>query len=295
MYFGAHLSIRNGVQRALERGRSLACDCVQLFTRNQRRWQPSPLRDEDVHDFHALKSGFRSVYAHASYLINLASPDDLIWSKSIGGLSEDLKRCQILGVPMLVLHPGSHQGQGVARGIERACEALERTYSREGLPGILIETTAGQGTSIGFQFSQLRDILDGTVSKGIPVGVCLDTCHLFAAGYDISTHSGFQSTCKTFDRILGLENLKLIHLNDSKGSLGSRIDRHEHLGRGTIGMTGLSYFVRAPVFRNLAGCLETPKSLPESRHKRVSDSDLYADSLNLAILRKFARTGSGST
>jgi deoxyribonuclease-4 len=215
------------------------------------------------------------VFAHALYLINLATPDGTLWHKSLDALTDDLERCERLGLPGLVIHPGSHRGSGEEQGLTRISGALDQVHSR--LPGyavqVWLETTAGQGDHLGYTFGQLRAMIDG-VAQPERLGVCFDTAHVFAAGYDLRDSSGYESTWSAFDDELGLDRLRAIHLNDSKRDLGSRVDRHEHIGKGLLGLEPFRLLVNDPRFRGVPMTLETEKG-----------PDLAEDRENLAVLR----------
>jgi deoxyribonuclease-4 len=289
MNLGAHMSIAGGMSRALERARLAGCNAVQVFTRNQMRWASPPLNDEDVRLFKAASAGFFSVFAHASYLINPASPDNEQFHRSVAALAEELNRCRRLGIGMLVLHPGSHRGAGESAGIRRVSEALNRACELAGTEEvrILLETTAGQGSSLGCRFEQLRDMLAGLAGGPCPAGVCVDTCHIFAAGYDLRAREAYEDTWSLFESCLGFSSLYAVHLNDSKRELGSRRDRHEHIGRGRIGSEGFRLLMQDPRLQHLPMVLETPKN-----------PDLQEDRENLALLRGLrgrpSRTAGGS-
>lgn len=282
MILGAHMSIAGGVDRALERGRSISCQAVQIFTRNQLRWSSPALRDEEIRNFLELKGAFTAVLAHASYLINLASPDEETNRKSVQALEEELRRCSILGIPALILHPGSHRGRGPKRGIERIVEGARRVYSEERLHQVrlTLETTVGSGSNLGGSFEQLRDLLGALEDADVPAGICFDTCHVFAAGYELRTRNGYRATWKRFDQVIGREHLVALHLNDSIAEMGSARDRHAHIGKGQIGLSGFRRFVRDPTLAHVPGILETPKG-PEMRE----------DVENLLLLRELGRSG----
>ena len=277
MRLGAHESISGGLHKAFDRARSVGCDAMQIFVKSNRAWAVKPLTEEDIARFKAKaeEMGIQPVVAHTSYLLNLASPKEDLWRKSLDTLIVELERCEALGVPWLVLHPGSHVGSGEEAGLARVARALGKVHAAT--PGfstpILLETTAGQGTNLGCRFEQLAWLLEHT-PEGERLGVCLDTCHVFAAGYELRTPEGYQATMDAFDRAIGLERLKAIHLNDSKGDLGSRKDRHEHIGKGHIGLEGFRHVLNDPRLAGLPGLLETPKS-----------DDLHEDRENLAVLR----------
>lgn len=276
MNLGAHMSIAGGLSRALERGSLAGCGSVQIFTRNQTRWSSPPLDPEESGRFRTAAAGFFAVFAHASYLINPASPEDTLFRRSVAALAEELARCRCLGIGMLVLHPGAHRGSGEKAGIRRVVAALSQAWELAAVSGVrlLLETTAGQGSSLGCRFEHLRDMLDGLASGSCPAGVCLDSCHIFAAGYDIRERAAYERTWGRFRGCLGLSSLHALHLNDSRRELGSRVDRHEHIGRGLIGREGFRLLVQDPRLRLLPMVLETPKG-PALREDRE----------NLALLR----------
>jgi deoxyribonuclease-4 len=227
-----------------------------------------------------LKPAFQAVVAHASYLINLSSPEEETHRKSTAALKEELRRCRALGIRILILHPGSHRGQGVERGIERFVEGVRRAYTAdpEGSVRLTLETTAGGGTTLGGRFEQLRDLLGALDAAGVPGGICFDTCHAFAAGYELRSRGGYRTTWRSFERVIGWKHLTALHLNDSLGDLGSARDRHQHIGRGRIGVTGFRRLVRDPALAGLPGILETPKG-----------PDMREDVENLALLRSLHR------
>jgi deoxyribonuclease-4 len=290
----------------------LGCGCVQIFVKNQRQWGAAPLGEEQIVRFRTAQSATNvtPIVAHASYLLNLASPDEQVRRRSIEAMNDELQRCEALGVRYLVFHPGAHlegtkaQRQGGSEGnaktqkhknaetrvgddatlagIERIAKALDDVHRRcAGFRTmILLESTAGQGTSIGWRFEQLRGILD-RVAESDRLGVCLDTCHLFAAGYDFRTAEGYASMMKELDRVIGLARVKCIHMNDSKRELGSRVDRHEHIGKGKIGESGFSHFLNDPRFAGVPMILETPKG--------VDGRGVSFDRLNLRRLRGMFR------
>ena len=277
MRLGAHESIGGGLHKAFDRAQSVGCETLQIFVKSNRSWAVKPLTEEDIARFKAKaeETDIQPVVAHTSYLLNLGTPDDTLWKRSRDTLIIELERCEALGVPYLVLHPGSHVGTGEEAGLARVAQALGEVHAAT--PGfraqILLETTAGQGTNLGYRFEHLGWLLEHTPT-GERMGVCLDTCHVFAAGYELRTPEGYAATMETFDRIVGLERLLALHLNDSKGSLGSRKDRHEHIGKGHIGLEGFRHVLNDPRLANLPGLLETPKS-----------DDLHEDRENLAVLR----------
>lgn len=263
---GCHVSVSGGLYRAFERGIAVGCTAVQIFTRNQRQWQTSPLSEEQIHRFGESAQGharIRSVLAHGSYLVNLAADGESsanLVKLSTETMLDELNRCDMLGIPFLIMHPGSHGGAGEGTGIERAVSRIEGVLGQySGDTVLLIETTAGQGTGIGYRFEHIRDIIGGVRDRRI--GACIDTCHIFSAGYDIRTRRALRRTMRDFDRIVGLKYVKAIHLNDSKGALGARIDRHMHIGRGEIGVGAFSMIMRDGRFAFIPKILETPKKL----------------------------------
>jgi deoxyribonuclease-4 len=277
LILGAHESIAGGMFKAFDRAQSVGCESLQIFVKPNRAWAVKPLTDEDIERFKARaeESGIQPVVGHASYLLNLGTPDEELWTKSRDTLILELQRCEALGVGYLVLHPGAHVGSGEEAGLTRVAQALGQVHAST--PGfsarILLETTAGQGTSLGYSFEHLAWLLSHT-PEGERLGVCLDTCHVFAAGYELRTQQGYTDTIETFDHVIGLDRLKALHLNDSKGDLGSRKDRHEHIGKGHIGLDGFGHVMNDPRLAGLPGLLETPKG-----------KDLREDRENLATLR----------
>ena len=277
MRLGAHESIAGGLYKAFDRARSAGCDALQIFVKSNRSWAVKPLTEEEIARFKekAEETGIQPVVAHTSYLLNLASPDETLWARSRDTLIIELERCEALGVGWLVLHPGSHVGTGEEAGLARVAQALGEVHAAT--PGfrarILLETTAGQGTNLGYRFEQLAWLLEHT-PQGERLGVCLDTCHVFTAGYELRTPEGYAATMEAFDRIVGLERLKALHLNDSKYDLGTRKDRHAHIGEGYIGLEGFRHVLNDARLAGLPGLLETPKS-----------GDLHEDRENLAVLR----------
>ncbi|MBN1835622.1 MAG: deoxyribonuclease IV [Spirochaetales bacterium] len=276
MLLGAHMSIAGGVDHALQRGAEVGCETVQIFTRNQLRWHSRPLDAAETARFRDLAAGFAAVLAHASYLINLASPDAGLRERSASALAEELQRCSALGIRMLVLHPGAHGGAGLAQGCRRVRDGALRAYEMAGAPAVrlLLETTTGTGTTLGGSFAELRDLLGEVSEAGVPAGVCLDTCHVFAAGYELRDAVGYSDTWQRFDTLIGRSRLGAVHLNDSRDALGSRLDHHAHIGRGQIGASGFALLVNDRTLAHTPGILETPKG-------RTMSEDVE----NLGILR----------
>ncbi len=278
MRLGAHMSIAGGVEQAVLRGESVGCEAIAMFTKNNNQWKAKSLTSEDADRFHAalLDTGIHPVVAHTSYLINLASPNTVLWKKSIAAMEDELARAELLGIPYLVLHPGSHMGKGVDYGVQRVAEAFNRIHEK--LPNLrvmtLLEHTAGQGTNLGSTFEQIAQ-LRRLVATSTRVGVCLDTCHLFAAGFDLRKPDKYADTFKAFDDIVGLAQIKAWHLNDSKTPLGSHVDRHEHIGKGKIGRVGFKHLLNDRRWDEMPALLETPKK-PEMKE----------DVMNLRTLRR---------
>ncbi len=281
MLFGARMSIAGGMDQAVDRARMVGCDALQVFTKNNNQWRAAPFRDGEVEAFRRrlAESGIGPVVAHDGYLINLAARVKPLWKKSLAAFIVELERCATLGIPYLVTHPGAHGGAGEAEGIRRAAEALEASLATVGGAMVLLEVTAGQGTSLGWRFEHLAAIR-GAVAAPLRrrIGVCLDTCHLFAAGYDFRTPAAYRVLRREMDATLGPGLVRAIHVNDSKKGLGSRVDRHDHIGRGQIGLAGFRQFVRDRAWRGVPMLLETPKE-PDFRR---------TDRRNLAVLRRLA-------
>jgi deoxyribonuclease-4 len=273
--FGSHLSVAGGFEKAARSAAALGCTSLQIFTKAPSQWAGRAIDDDEARVFLAAcrEAGLRRLLAHDSYLINIAATDDVLFEKSVTALVTEIERADRLGLDYVVMHPGSHVGAGEDAGLARAVEGLDRVVERT--PGakvrILIETTAGQGTSLGWRFEHLRDLLRGVADRP-RFGVCVDTCHIFAAGYPLFPRAAFLKTFRELDRSVGLEHVRAFHVNDSKKGLGSRVDRHEHLGRGCIGAEPFRWLVRDRRFRDLPMILETPK-------------ENAMDEVNLAFLR----------
>ncbi len=278
---GAHMSIAGGVSRALDRGSELGLETIQIFTKNANQWEGRPILTGERERFirRRRETGIDPIVAHDSYLINLASPDRARLERSLAAFEDEMDRCSWLGIRDLVMHPGGHLGSGEEQGIDQIGEALRVALTEKEETGvrILLETTAGQGSQLGYRFEQLRDMM---ARAGMPerLGICLDTCHIFAAGYDIRSREAYEKTMETFDKVLGLETLKVIHVNDSKKGLGSRVDRHEHIGMGEIGEAAFSFFLNDTRLSDLPFILETPKVSPESQ--------VPMDTVNISRLRR---------
>jgi len=277
LLLGSHMSVSGGLHTAFERGSQIGCATMQVFTKNNNRWEGKPLTDSDVEAYRTAEATARiaPVVAHAAYLINLCARDQAILRKSQLALTDELIRCQRLGIRGLIVHPGSHLGTGEREGIQRIAESINLVHDKtRGFRTLtVLETTAGQGSTIGYRFEQLRSIID-LVDEKHRLGVCLDTCHVFAAGYEIRTEEGWNRTMNDFDGVLGLDCLVAIHLNDSRKELGSRVDRHEHIGKGQIGTAGFSSVVNDPRLARIPKILETEKS--EDMHEDVENMSLLA-------------------
>jgi deoxyribonuclease IV len=260
---GAHQSIAGGYYRAVERARQSGCECVQLFTKNNTQWAAKPIAADEVRRFRdALDTlGISHPLVHDAYLINLASPDRRLWQKSVDAFVEELRRAEALGIPYVVTHPGAYIRGSEQAGLLNVSRALDEVHAqcRSLRVRCLLETTAGQGTSLGWRFEQLVAILDG-VRDPDRLGFCFDTCHVFAAGYPLSPRKEYRATMTAFDRLIGLERIKAFHLNDSRRELGSRIDRHEHIGRGWLGIEPFRLLLADRRFRDVPMYLETPKA-----------------------------------
>ena len=277
---GAHMSIGGGVNMAIQRACSVGCTITQIFVKNNMQWFARPLTRREIGAFlnHSQRHELLSIFAHANYLINLAATNPQFHANSLRSLSEELIRADQLKLPFLVLHPGAHLGAGEEAGLEKIIESIDHVFSR--IPKIktriALETTAGQGSCLGSKFEHLAYIIS-RVREPERLCVCLDTAHIFAAGYDIGSESAVRKTFREFDRVILRDRLVAIHVNDSKTACGSRVDRHEHIGKGRIGLDVFRFIMRSPRFRKIPKVLETPKS-----------KDLAEDVINLNTLRRFA-------
>ncbi len=281
--FGSHMSIAGGCDRAVRAAQTVGFETVQLFTKNNNQWNAPAIRDEHVAAFRTAleETGVTDPVAHTSYLINLASPDGGLWEKSIEALAVEVERCEALGIPDLVVHPGAHMGAGEKRGVIRIAKGLDKVHRRTKGLGVMIdlETTAGQGTNLGYRFEHLRDILE-RVGEPERLGVCVDTCHIFAAGYSLASKEEYDETIEQLLGFVGLGRLRAWHLNDSCRECGSRVDRHAGIGAGQMGLEPFRHLVNDPRFRHLPMILETPKGVEEGE-----DLDLR----NLRTLRELVR------
>ncbi|HRT57513.1 MAG TPA: deoxyribonuclease IV [Candidatus Paceibacterota bacterium] len=281
MKFGAHMSTAGGIWRAFERARTAGADIVQIFVKNNMQWLGRPPSASDLSRYREAlaDSGVAAVFGHTGYLINLAAPPSRNRELSLQSLIQEIEFATALQLPFLVLHPGAHLGQGEGPGLDRVVAGLNEVFSatRRSPVRIALENTAGQGTCLGHRIAHLAEIFS-RVKKPERLGLCLDTAHFFAAGYDIRTPAGWEAALAEVDKLIGCAQILAFHLNDSKTPLGSRVDRHAHIGEGKIGRKAFSHIVNDPRFPEHPGCLETPKS-----------EDLHEDIRNLATLRALAR------
>jgi len=281
MLLGAHMSIAGGAYNAFAQGEEAGCTSIQIFTKSSNQWKAKELTDEEIEKYHEeqKRSGINPVVAHDSYLINLGSPDAALLTRSREAFLVEMKRCEAFKIPFLVTHPGSHLNKGEEWGVTRIAESLSWLHQKtDGFKvRIALETTAGQGSNLGYKFEQIASMISQAEGSE-RLAVCLDTCHIFAAGYDITTETAYNKTISEFDRIIGLDKLTVLHFNDAKKGLGSRIDRHEHIGKGEIGEKAFGFFMRDKRFAKIPKLLETPKG-----------DDGEMDKVNLAILRKLAK------
>lgn len=278
---GAHESVGGGLHLAFARIKQVGGDVLQIFTRNQRQWTPAELKAEEVRLYREAheESGKITVASHGSYLVNFATAKEELLQKSTRAFVLELQRCQQLGIPYVVLHPGSHGGDGAEAGLNRFVAGLDGAIEQSKTDvEVLVETTAGQGTGLGRSFEELAYILQNSRYSS-QLGVCVDTCHIFAAGYDIRSVESYNATIQELDNQIGLQRVKFFHLNDSKKELGSRVDRHEHIGKGAIGLAGFKHLLNDSRFAGLPMTLETPKS-----------DNLEEDRENLKTLRSLVES-----
>jgi deoxyribonuclease IV len=280
---GSHLSIAGGYYKAVEAAAELKMDCVQIFTKNNNQWKGKTLSPEDVALFRDAieRTGIRMPCGHDSYLINLASPTESLWRQSLDAFVIEIERAEALGLVGLVIHPGSCVGSSETEGLGRIVLAIDEAFKRTSRAQVQIwlETTAGQGSSLGHRFEHLRAILDG-VKESHRLGVCIDSCHIFAAGYPLASPGDYQATMEQFDAIVGLRWVRAFHLNDSKRELGSRVDRHEHIGKGHLGREAFRNILNDPRFAAIPMYLETRKGTVNGRS---------LDAMNLAVLRRLMK------
>ena len=280
LLLGAHMSIRGGVSMAIERARAIHCTAMQIFVKNNMQWFARPLIREEILAFrnHVQRGELLSVFAHANYLINLAAINPQFHTNSIRALAEELVRADQLELPFLVLHPGAHLGAGEEAGLEKIVDSINEVFRTipEVKTNIALESTAGQGSCIGYRFEHLAHII-ANVREPERLRVCLDTAHVFAAGYEINSESGVRKTFREFDRVIGRDRLVAFHVNDSKTGPGSRVDRHEHIGKGRIGLDAFRFIMQSRQFSKIPKVLETPK-----------EQNLAEDVMNLKVLRRLA-------
>jgi deoxyribonuclease IV len=278
---GAHTSIRGGVANAVDLAVSLNFNTMQIFTKNNNRWAAKPFTLDEVKGFrHKVEeSGLKNIVAHDSYLINLCATDKDMLKKSVEAFVDELTRCELLGIPYLNFHPGAHCGAGEAEGIKIIAESINKAHeqTKDFEVSTMLELTAGQGSAVGYRFEHLQMIID-QIDESERMSVCIDTAHLFAAGYDFRTPETYKKTFKEFDDIVGLKKLKCFHINDSKKELGSRVDRHEHIGQGKIGLEGFRLLMNDKRFSGVPKILETPKG-----------KEMLEDIENLKVLKSLIR------
>jgi len=276
MLLGAHMSIAGGVFNAPLRGKSVGCDTIQIFVKNANQWVGKLISDEEAEKLQETKkeTGIDPIFSHNSYLINLASPDDALYEKSVNAMLDELERSEKLNLPFLVVHPGSHVGSGEEAGLHRIAEALNTLFAKtKGYKvKIALETTAGQKSNLGYKFEHLSYLIKAVKDKK-RLCVCYDTCHTFAAGYDLRTKKAYDATFREFDKLVGLDHICAFHLNDSVKELGSNVDRHAHIGQGHIGEEGFRLLLNDERFANIPMVLETPKG-----------PDMAEDVMNLKVL-----------
>lgn len=276
---GSHIPTVGGVSKAIDRAVGIGCTAMQIFVKNNMQWFSKPLLEEEARGFleHPLRNNLKMVIAHAGYLINLGSENSENHEKSLRSLGEELLRCDQLKIPYLVLHPGSHLGKGLAHGLRCVIQSLDHIHAEypEVQTRIALETTAGQGSCIGSRFEELAEILDRVKSRE-RLRICLDTAHVFAAGYNLSEKNGAEKVFHSFENILSLKQLCALHINESKAALGSRVDRHDNLGQGKIGLDAFRWIMQSEALASLPKILETPKG-----------KDLAEDFEALKLLRSF--------
>lgn len=306
MKLGAHMSISGGCHNALSRGNELECTAIQLFTKNASQWAARPIRTEEVQKFAdtRLQLGLdpSNIIVHDSYLINLASPDDTLWEKSLEAFGHELDRCESFGIEALVTHAGAHMGSGEEAGLERIAQGIEKVLAMRSGQNVrvLLETTAGQGTALCYCFEHLGRVI-GLLDAAYRdrVGVCWDTCHLFASGLQFGDEYNYEQMVELFDHLVGLHKLKAIHLNDSKKGLGSRVDRHEHIGQGMLGIEPFRLIMNDERLRDVPKVIETPKEAapkvkggPAKSAKELEAEAKDTDRRNLDLLRSLVRQAS---
>lgn len=281
MKLGSHMSSAGGVDKALLRGQKIGCQTIQLFTKKNNLWKAPQITEEERSLFFAniKQTGISPVVAHDGYLINLGTPHEENLKKSLEAFIDEIKRAETLNIPYLVMHPGSHLNSGEEAGLKRIAANLNTALkqTKDARVIILLETTAGQGTNLGYKFEHLAEMI-ALINNKKRIGVCLDTCHIFAAGYDIRDKQSYTDTIKKFDTVIGLDKLKVIHLNDAKKDLGSKVDRHEHIGKGAIGLGGFKLLLNDERLKEVPLILETPK-----------DKEMIEDIENLRVLKSLLK------
>lgn len=261
LLFGAHMSISGKMHQAIERGESIGCSAIQIFTKSNRQWLAKPLDSETIVQFKEIwkNSSIKSIVAHASYLLNIGSPNQSLAQKSLDALEIEFQRCADLEIPYLILHPGSHTGTDEESCLAQISKNIDTLLTKNSHGTLLLETMAGQGTQVGHTFEQLATIMQQSNHKR-RIGICIDTCHLFAAGYDLRTEKSYHNVWEQFDKIIGINKIKSIHVNDSHKDLGSRVDRHADIGKGKIGLEAFKLLFNDPQFFDIPKILETPHS-----------------------------------
>ena len=287
MRLGAQMSTAGGLQKSFQRGQEASCDSLMIFTKSNRPGQANPLTEESVTAFRQADEEYdqiRPVAVHASYLINTGSSDDALWEKSYQGMKEELERAETLAIPTITFHPGAHMKAGEEVGLANIARALRRLLDETAgyRTTVCLETMAGTGTTLGYRFEHLATLLENgqSSSQAGRLGVCFDTCHVFAAGYDIRSPEAYAETMAEFERVVGLDQIRCFHLNDSKYDLGERKDRHDHIGRGYIGLDGFANFVNDSRWAEHPAHLETPK-----KEEDDTGNEIEMDPVNLATLR----------
>jgi deoxyribonuclease-4 len=290
MRLGAHISTAGGVYKAFARAAEIDCETMLVFTKSNRQWKAKPLTEKDIADYQKAKEEYEDIHpvaVHASYLINIASPDSDLWEKSYQALKVEVERAGVFDIPLITFHPGSYTESNEEAGLSAIARGLRRLLQEtaESASGttVCLETMAGQGTNLGSKFEELAQLLE-ECDKNPRLGVCFDTCHVFSAGYDIRTPEAYEETLEKFDRVVGLDHIKTFHFNDSKFGLGEGKDRHEHIGQGEIGLEGFANFVNDSRWDHHAAHLETPKKEKDDDGKEVE-----MDPVNLAALRSVIR------
>lgn len=279
------MSIAGGLHLAFERATEVGCDAMQIFVKNQRQWAGKPITDEDLKAWEQARASCHidPVIAHNTYLINLGTSDDALWNKSIDAMTDELERCEALSIPGLVAHPGAHVGAGEKQGLRRIAQALDTIHkrTRRFKTRILLETTAGTGSNLGHRLEQLAELI-GRVQHPDRLSICLDTCHMFAAGYDLSDPDGFAAAMDGIEKHLGFDRIRAVHVNDSQQPRGSRKDRHAGIGQGELGRSAFRMLVNEPRLAHAPMILETPKG--------TDDKGRNLDRVNLGILRRMTRS-----